>query len=76
MGFVSAPAVFQAPPLKTRVSRRLSNEADMLSSLAISIREAAYRRDSRIIVPHIAELRLIGLALVKAYRALVEGGEA
>jgi hypothetical protein len=51
------------------------DEADMLCSLAISIREAAYRRDSAIIALHIGELRMTGLALVKAYRQL-RGGAA
>jgi hypothetical protein len=50
------------------------DEADLLSSLAISIREGAYRRDPATIALHIAELRMTGLALVKAYRAIRWGG--
>jgi hypothetical protein len=46
------------------------DEADLLHSLALSIREAAYRRDSSTVALHIAELRMTGLALVKAYRQL------
>jgi hypothetical protein len=51
------------------------DEAEMLASLALSIREGAYRRDGAIIALHIAELRMTGLALVKAYRQL-RGGAA
>jgi hypothetical protein len=50
------------------------DEADLLSSLAISIREGAYRRHPATIALHIAERRMTGLALVKAYRAIRWGG--
>jgi hypothetical protein len=49
------------------------DQADLHSSLAISIQEAAYRRDASTIALHIAEMRMTGLALVRAYRALKWG---
>jgi hypothetical protein len=52
------------------------DEADLLASLAISIREAGFRRDRHAVALHIGEMRMCGLALVKAYRALDVRGAA
>jgi hypothetical protein len=56
--------------LRGGLFEEIVDEADLLHSLALSIREAAYRRDSSTVALHIAELRMTGLALVKAYRQL------
>jgi hypothetical protein len=49
------------------------DHASYLESYARSIAEAAWRRDRSTIALHIGELRMCGVALVKAYRAL-DGG--
>jgi hypothetical protein len=64
--FIPLPSVLHDDTYFTEIV----DEADLVSSLAISIREAAYRRDPATIALHVAELRMTGLALVKAYRAI------
>jgi hypothetical protein len=68
--FISLPSVHHAHTADDTYFAEIVDEADLLSSLSISIREGAYRRDPATIALHIAELRMTGLTLVKAYRAI------
>jgi hypothetical protein len=70
LGFIPLPSALHARTADDTYFTEIVDEADLLSSFAISIREAAYRRDPATIALHVAELRMTGLALVKAYRAI------
>jgi hypothetical protein len=75
MSVATAPEAFTAAVVDDAHFATILDEADLLSSLAVSIREAAYRRDAMTIALHICELRIAGVMLVKAYRALKGGAK-
>jgi hypothetical protein len=75
MTIAATPAAFEAAVDDDTHFAAIVDEADMLASLALSIREGAYRRDSAVIALHIAELRMTGIALVRAYRQLRGGAK-
>lgn len=70
MTIATPPSKFDAAVDDDAKFAEILDEADMLASLARSIGEAAFRRDAAVIALHISELRMTGLALVRAYRAL------
>jgi hypothetical protein len=57
LGFIPLPSAPYEGPADDTYFTEIVDEADLLSSLAISIREAAYRRDPATIALHVAELR-------------------
>jgi hypothetical protein len=70
MTVAPTPAAFEAAVDDDAHSEKLIDEADMLASLSRSIPEAAFRCDAVTVARHIGELRMTGLALVRAYRQL------
>jgi hypothetical protein len=73
MTIATAPATFDAAVDDDEKFAEIVDAAEYLASYAISIREGAFRRDRTAIALHISELRLCGIELVKAYRALSDG---
>jgi hypothetical protein len=74
MTIATPPAKFDAETVDDEHFATILDAAEYLASYATSIREGAFRRDRMVIALHISELRLCGIELVKAYRALSDRG--